>query len=57
MRTVVVIESEVNRQISLSLAQALIMFEVHLLVFEGAPQALNENVVEGATLAVMLMRM
>ena len=45
-----IVESEVDRQFGLSLTQALIVFGVHLLVCEGAPQALDENVIQGTAL-------
>ena len=52
VRTFSVVEPKVSRQSGVRLAQALILPEIHLLVFHRAPQAFDEDVIQRAALAV-----
>ena len=45
MRTVVIVEVEIAAQRATRLGDSVIGFEIHLFVFDGLPQPLDENVV------------
>jgi hypothetical protein len=52
MRSAAVVEVEVTADRSAGLADAVVGSEVHLLVFDAAPQPLDEYVVPPGALAV-----
>jgi len=52
VQALMVIEAEVARQALPRVVRRVIGMEIHLLVLDGAPQALGEDVVQGATCAV-----
>lgn len=47
-----VIEAEIFSNGSPGLRDGLVRFEIHLLIFAGAPQPFNEDIVSPATLAI-----
>src|ERR1700730_13440386 len=52
MLALIIVEAEPGANASLGLGNAHIGVEVNLLIFEAAPQSLDEDVVHAATLAV-----
>src|SRR5438067_6382120 len=52
MRTLLVVELEIAGEALPSLTGAAVGVQVHLLLFDGAPEALGEDVVQGAAFAV-----
>ena len=48
MRTLLVVELEIAGEALPSLTGAAVGVQVHLLLFDGAPEALGEDIVQGA---------
>ena len=52
MRPFLVVEDEVVRESPVELGYGFVAFEVEVFVFEGAPEAFNEDVVQGTAASV-----
>ena len=52
MRSSAIVETEVTGECAVDVAGCLIGMQIDLLVFDAAPQALDEHVVDSACLAV-----
>ena len=57
MRSAAVVEIEIAADRSAGLADAVIGPQIHLLVFDAAPQPLDEDIVPPSAFAVMLIAM
>jgi hypothetical protein len=52
MQAFLIVKGEVVAQIAYRFRNTLIVFEIHLLIFNAAPEALNEDIIQRASTAI-----
>ena len=52
MQPLFIVKAQILPQSFPRFARGRVIFEIHLLIFDGAPQALGKNVVQGTPLAI-----